>query len=343
MGFARSAGVPVCLIGDIDRGGVIASLVGTHAVLDKEDAAMVRSFIVNKFRGDPRLFDNGIRAIETRTGWPCRGLIPWLRDAARLPAEDAVVLESQTTESSSAALKIAAPMLSRLANFDDADPLVQEEGVDFSWVTPGQPIPRDADVIILFGTKSTLGDLAFLRDQGWHHDILAHARNGGRVLGICGGFQMLGDTITDPTGSDGAADCARGLGLLNIDTVMSEEKTVALRAARCAQTGSHLEAYEIHVGESYGADCERPMAAIDDRKDGARSPCGRIEGSYLHGLFVSDSFRHAWLTRAGAKRQSTENYAARVDRALDQIAESVAAHTDVERLFSDALPIGWQP
>ena len=177
MGFARRAGVPVCLIGDIEKGGTIASLVGTKSVIDAEDAAMIGGFLVNKFRGDPSLFDAGVAAIETRTGWPCFGVIPWLPATARLPAEDAVVL-SRPERPREGTLKIAAPMLSRIANFDDADPLKLETGVSFEWVPPGRAIPRDADLVILFGTKSTLGDLAFLREQGWDHDIIAHVAHG---------------------------------------------------------------------------------------------------------------------------------------------------------------------
>ena len=225
MGFARRAGVPVCLLGDIERGGVIASVVGTHAVLDPEDAKMITGFIINKFRGDPRLFDDGVTAIEEMTGWPCYGVIPWLHATSRLPAEDAVSVIHEKA-SSSTSVKIVAPMLSRMANFDDADPLRIEPGVEFEFIPPGKPLPRDADLMILFGTKSTLGDLRFLREQGWDHDIISHARSGGRVLGICGGYQMLGKRIVDTTGADGEEGEAAGLGLLNIETVMSADKTV---------------------------------------------------------------------------------------------------------------------
>lgn len=341
MGFARAAGVPVCLIGDIDRGGVIASLVGTHNVMAAEDAAMVRSFLVNKFRGDPRLFDEGNTAIEQRTGWPCRGLIPWMSEAARLPAEDAVVLESN--DCSERALRIVAPLLSRIANFDDADPLIQEPGVDFCWIAPGDPLPRDADVVLLFGSKSTLGELAFLRQQGWDHDLIAHARTGGRILGICGGLQMLGVTVTDSCGSDGSPGSTEGLGLLDLHTTMHTDKTLARRKARCALTGATIEAYEIHQGVSSGSDAARPMAWIDDRPEGHRSACGRIEGTYLHGLFSNDDYRRQWLQRAGASTVSTLAYEHRVELALDRIADGLAEHVDFEALLRDAQPPGWTP
>ena len=202
MGFALAAGVPVCLVGDIDRGGVIAALVGTQNVLDPEDSALITGFLVNKFRGDPALFTEGVSMIERRTGWPCFGVIPWMPAATRLPAEDAVSLSLGHSERTGC-IRIAAPLLSRLANFDDADPLRFEPNVDFTFVPPGRPIPRDVDVVILFGTKSTNGDLDFLRAQGWDHDVIAHARAGGRVLGVCGGLQMLGRYVHDPSGADG--------------------------------------------------------------------------------------------------------------------------------------------
>ena len=201
MGFARRAEVPVCLVGDIDRGGVIAAVVGTGAVLDAEDRALIAGFLINKLRGDPKLFKDGVRIIERHTGWPCFGVIPWEPAALRLPAEDAASLPP-AGRSQGGRVKVAAPVLSRLANYDDADPLRLEPDVDFAFVPAGRPIPRDADVVMLFGTKSTIGDLAFLRAQGWEHDILAHARAGGRVVGVCGGLQMLGRRVHDPAGAE---------------------------------------------------------------------------------------------------------------------------------------------
>ncbi|MEM8987523.1 MAG: cobyric acid synthase [Pseudomonadota bacterium] len=342
MGFARRAGVPVCLIGDIERGGVIASLVGAKAVLAPDDAAMIRSFVVNKFRGDPRLFDDGVAAIEGRTGWPCHGVIQWLPAAARLPAEDAVVLD-RPAERTRGALKIAAPMLSRIANFDDADPLKLEPNVDFQWIPPGKPIPRDADIVILFGTKSTLGDLAFLRAQGWDHDILAHARTGGRVLGLCGGYQMLGRRIADPDGADGAPGEAAGLGLLDVETIMYTDKRVAPIKAVCALTGDPINGYEIHTGRTIGPDATRPFVLIGNAPDGARSADGRIEGAYVHGVFANDGFRRAWLASAGAEAATAMDYGAEVERALDALADGVEAAVDIDALFADAAAPGWRP
>ncbi len=333
MGFARRVGAPVCLVGDIDKGGVIASLVGTQSVLDPGDAALVRGFLINKFRGDPRLFDDGLEAIRARTGWRSFGVVPWLAAAARLPAEDAVSLGRERRPG--ATLRIVAPMLSRMANFDDADPLRMEPGVDFEWVPPGRPLPRDADAVILFGTKSTLGELAFLRAQGWDHDVIAHARSGGRVLGLCGGFQMLGRALADDEGRDGPAGRAEGLGLLDVRTDLSRDKAVRNVRGRCARTDTPIVGYEIHVGDTIGPDCDRPTFELEGRPDGARSPDGRVEGTYLHGAFANDEFRREWLRRAGGEGSALD-YGAAVEAALDALADGVEDAVDVEGLLGSA-------
>jgi adenosylcobyric acid synthase len=327
MGFARAAGVPVVLAGDIDRGGVIAQIVGTQAVIDPEDAAMIRGFLVNKFRGDPRLFDDGYRLIEARTGWPGFGVVPWFPGAHRLPAEDAVDLRSGRGEG----LSVVCLTLSRIANFDDLDPLAAEPGVRLTMLRPGQPIPGDADLVILPGTKSTLGDLAFLRAQGWDIDLAAHHRRGGHVLGICGGFQMLGRRIEDPSGADGLTGGAEGLGLLDVATVMAPDK----RLERIAGTalGQPVTGYEIHMGRTTGPDCARPFAHLP-QPDGAISPDGRVMGSYLHGLFSGDAFRAAFLARLGAPSQP--GFETGVEAALDDLADHLEAHLDVAGLLAVA-------
>ena len=352
MGFARRAGVPVCLVADIDRGGVIASLVGTQAVLDADDAALIEGFIVNKFRGDPRLFDAGVEAISARTGWRSFGVVPWLPLAARLPAEDAVAIApadrgaaqrstspAERRSANSDELRIAAPILSRLANFDDADPLRQQPGVAFTWVPPGRPIPRDCDVVLLFGSKSTLGELAYLREQGWDHDILAHARGGGRVLGICGGFQLLGRRVHDPAGVDGPPGRAEALGLLDVETTMVADKTVRTVTGVCALSGVPVSGYEIHAGRTRGPDCERAVFEIGGRRDGALSVDGRVAGTYLHGMFASDAFRQQWLRRAGATALPGYGYAAAVEAALEALAGHVENAVDVDALLAAARPV----
>ncbi|MCA1454950.1 cobyric acid synthase [Bradyrhizobium sp. BRP22] len=332
MGFATAAAVPVVLLGDIDPGGVIASLVGTHAVLEAEERARIRGFLINKFRGDPRLFDQGLEAVTHLTNWPSLGVVPWLPQAAWLPAEDAIDLDRAQT--SSAQKVIAVPVLARIANFDDLDPLGMEPGVRLVFVRPGQPIPAEADVVVLPGSKSTIGDLAFLRAQGWDIDIKAHARRGGQVLGLCGGYQMLGGTIADPDGIDGPAGTVEGLGLLDISTTMDADKSTTLvRATHCA-TGSPIEGYEIHLGRTSGEDCARPVAMIDGRSDGASSADGRVQGTYLHGLFVNDAFRKAWLANLGIA--SSVAYEAQIEAALDALADHLEAHLDIDRMLEIA-------
>ncbi|MDP5307458.1 cobyric acid synthase [Paracoccus spongiarum] len=327
MGFARTAGVPVVLAGDIDRGGVIAQIVGTRAVIDPADAAMIRGFLVNKFRGDPRLFDEGYRLIAQRTGWPGFGVLPWFAEAHRLPAEDAVDLRA----SRGAGLHVVCLTLSRIANFDDLDPLAAEPGVRLTMLGPGRAIPGDADLVVIPGTKSTRGDLAFLRAQGWDIDLAAHVRRGGHVLGICGGYQMLGRIIRDPLGSDGPAGETPGLGLLDVETVMAADKRLD-RIAGIA-LGQPVSGYEIHMGRTAGPDCARPFAHLP-HPDGAISADGRIAGSYLHGLFSDDGFRAAWLARLGAASQP--GFEAGVEAALDALADHLEAHLDVAGLLAVA-------
>ncbi len=337
MGFAREAGVPVVLIGDIERGGVIASLVGTHAVLDRKDRELVAGFIINKFRGEQSLFDAGLADIERRTAWSSFGVVPWLPACARLPAEDAVSVATAGEIPDKRAIRIVAPMLSRMANFDDADPLRLEPAVDFRFVPPGQPLPRDADLVILFGSKSTIAELQFLRAQGWDHDILAHARAGGRVLGICGGYQMLGRRIDDPDGVDGPPASAAGLGLLDVTTRMAGPKQVRRVRGTCAQEGVPFAGYEIHAGTTDGTDCERPLLIADGHPDGARSRGGHIEGTYVHGLFASDAYRASCLRRISGAN-SELRYENCVEDALDELARGLETALDVERLFAAARP-----
>jgi adenosylcobyric acid synthase len=229
---------------------------------------------------------------------------------------------------------IAVPVLARIANFDDLDPLGMEPGIKLVFVRPGEPIPADADVVILPGSKSTIGDLAFLRAQGWHIDIKAHARRGGHVLGLCGGYQMLGKTIADPEGVDGRAGTVEGLGLLDIATVMSPEKSTTLVSGTHCASGAEIEGYEIHLGRSEGADCARPMVRIDGRPDGAISADGRVQGTYVHGLFTGDAFRRAWLANLGIA--SSLAYESRIEAALDALADHLEAHLDIEQILKIA-------
>jgi adenosylcobyric acid synthase len=289
MGFARAAGVPVVLIGDIDRGGVIASLVGTKAVADPQDAALIEGFIVNKFRGDPALFAEGMRLIAERTGWQALGLLPHFDAADRLPAEDALALHRQSGRKSGAAVRVAVLAFPRIANFDDFDPLRLESEVDLIMVRPGDAIPGDCDLVILPGSKATIADLAALRAAGWDIDLRAHLRRGGRVLGICGGYQMLGRSVTDPDGIEGPPAHVDGLGLLDIQTVLTGDKLLSEVGGTVVEGGALFSGYEMHIGRTEGADCARPLLAFaDGRRDGATSADGRVAGCYVHGLFAAD-------------------------------------------------------
>ena len=327
MGFARAAGVPVVLVGDIDRGGVIASIVGTKAVLDGADAAMIRGFLINKFRGDVSLFDDGYTEIARRTGWEGLGVVPWIAAARQLPAEDAVALDRP--EAAGGAMEIAVLMLSRIANFDDFDPLAAEPGVRLTMVPPGQPIPASAALVVLPGTKATIADLKFLRAQGWDVDIAAHVRRGGRVLGICGGYQMLGRTIADPAGVEGPAETVAGLGLLPVDTVMRADKTLREVHGTRLSDGSAFTGYEIHAGVTTG-DAAPLLRMADGRAEGAVSSDGRIAGCYVHGLFNLAGQRRGWID--GPSNGLDQNTA--VDAALDALADELERHVAVDRLLA---------
>lgn len=332
MGFARAANVPVILAGDIDRGGVIAQIVGTKSVIDPEDAAMIAGFMINKFRGDVRLFDDGYQDIIQRTGWAGFGVLPWFHAAHLLPAEDAVDLARARSDG---AFHIVCPMLSRIANFDDLDPLAAEPSVRLTMIPPGTPLPADADLVILPGTKSTRGDLDFLRSQGWDIDLLAHVRRGGHVLGICGGYQMLGKVVDDPAGLEGPAGQDPGLGLLDVETRMAADKTLTRVAALHCATEARIDGYEIHIGQTTGPDCQRPFSRIDAAPDGAVSRDGKIAGTYLHGLFSNDGFRAAWLAQFGLVAAPV-SYSQTVEDTLDQLAEHMEQHLDVAALLDRA-------
>ncbi|RWA65553.1 cobyric acid synthase [Mesorhizobium sp.] len=331
MGFATRANVPVVLVGDIDRGGVIASVAGTHLILAEEDRRMIVGYLINKFRGDVSLFDDGIKAIGKFTGWPCFGVVPWLKAAARLPSEDSVVLE-RLASGEKRALKVAVPMLSRIANFDDLDPLKAEPQVEVVFVPPGKPLPADAGLVVIPGSKSTIGDLLKFRENGWDRDLLAHRKRGGHVVGICGGFQMLGRKVSDPTGIEGSVTEAEGLGLLDIETLMEPEKTVRNVSARSVQFDLPLEGYEIHLGRTVGPDLARPSAIINGIDDGAISADGKVVGTYLHGLFSADAFRARFLESLGVKGGGID-YRADVERALYQVAAELETHLDCDAIF----------
>jgi adenosylcobyric acid synthase len=335
FGFAEAANVPVILVGDIERGGVIASVVGTFAVIAAADASRIRATLINKFQGDPALFADGISLIAQRTGVPCLGPVPWFADATKLPAEDSLGLRDLPRRADGR-VTIAVPQLPRIANFDDLDPLRAEPNVNVVMVQPGESIPRHADWIILPGSKATRSDLAALRACGWDIDILAHHRAGGRVLGICGGYQMLGRSIGDPDGIEGAAGISEGLGLLDVETVLTPAKQLRVEAASHVASGEAIAGYHMHMGETTGPDRGRPFAHVDTAPEGATSRDGRVVGTYLHGLFASDNFRRAFLGGAASPDLA---YEAGVERALDDLAAHLEKHLDIHALLALAEPV----
>jgi len=332
MGFARAADVPVIIIGDIDRGGVIAGLVGTKAVLAPEDAALIYGFIVNKFRGDAELFASGMERIAQLTGWQALGLVPFFPDARLLPAEDALALEQSRPAKPQARLRIAVPILPHIANFDDLDPLDAEPAVDLVRVRPGAALPGDADLIVLAGSKATIADLAALRGAGFDIDIAAHRRRGGTVLGLCGGYQMLGRAIADPDGIEGPPGKIEGLGLIDVETTLSSEKR--LEPVRgTTSDGSPFSGYEMHMGVTEGPDRARPFARLaDGAAEGAISADGRVVGTYIHGLFADDRQRAAWLARLAGGTANIA-YDVVIEQTLDALAAHLAAHLNLDRLL----------
>ncbi|MCE2516725.1 MAG: cobyric acid synthase [Alphaproteobacteria bacterium] len=343
MGFAEAADVPVVLVGDIDRGGVIAALVGTANVLEPEETARIKGFLINKFRGDTSLFHDGMTIIEDATGWQGLGILPWFDRARTLPAEDILDLTSKADRGDSGGgdsgggvseglYHVAVPVLRRIANFDDLDPLVADPAVKLTLVDAGDPLPLDADMVLLPGSKSTIADLAFLRQQGWDIDLMALMRHGAKIVGLCGGYQMLGRRIHDPDGLEGAKGSVDGLGLLDIETTLEDKKTVTFSDGVEQSTGEAVSGYEIHLGRTTGEDCARPMVRLDaGHDDGAVSADGRVMGCYMHGLFGRDGFRSAWLKSAG-QGGSDLDFDATVEDGLNALADHLARHADLDAI-----------
>lgn len=339
MGFALAAHVPVVLIGDIERGGVIASLIGTAALLEADERALLKGCVINKFRGDPSLFDDAVPVIEAGLGAPCLGIVPYFAAANRLPAEDAVSLDGASTRLSPGAgrtIRIAVPRFARIANFDDLDPLRAEPDVDLVIVEPGRALPGDADLVLLPGSKSTRADLAQLRAQGWDIDIKAHLRRGGSLLGLCGGYQMLGRSVADPAGVEGPAGVSEGLGHLHVETELAAEKRLEAVTGRELESGEAISGYEMHMGTTDGPDRRRPMLELQRGREGARSESGKVSGSYVHGLFAADGFRHAFLSRLASRQRSAMDWDASVEDTLDALAAHLENSLDLDRLLEIA-------
>jgi adenosylcobyric acid synthase len=323
MGFAHAADVPVVLVGDINRGHVIASLVGAHAVLDAADRERVRGFIINKFRGDLALFDEGLTTITNYTGWRSLGVVPWMQSTMYLPEEDGVRLEDPrptTLTREPRRVRIAAVRLKHIANFDDFDPLRHEPQVDFRFISPLDPLPLDIDLLILPGSKATIADLAMLREQGWEHELRSYVRRGGRVMGICAGYQMLGRTVRDPDHIEGVCEEIAGFGFLDVDTVMTRDKLLREAIGTERITGARVSGYEMHIGRSSAESAIEPMIRFDSGEfDGGVSTDGRVFGCHLHGLFAAPDYRRALLAALGVHSVG-DDYRDRVHSALDEIA-----------------------
>ena len=340
MGFAEATNLPVILVGDIERGGVIASLVGTDTVLSSSDRAHIKAFVVNKFLGNTSLFTDGMKLIHESTGWVPLGVIPYFSDSSRLPAEDILDIDRASRnlpQESSKKLKIIVPVAGRIANFDDLDPLRLEPNIELDIVRTGRTLPLDADLILLPGSKATLADLGVLRSEGWHIDIAAHVRRGGHVLGLCGGYQMLGNVIADPSGIEGLAGKRTGLRLLRVETTLSDKKIVRPVAGLHLATGAQIAGYEIHIGRTIGPDTARPAFEINGTPDGAISACGRITGTYLHGIFCNDAFRRSFINslRAGVAAKEF-NYNKKLQSTLDSFADHLARHIDCKAIWQIA-------
>ena len=333
MGFAEAADVPVVLVGDVERGGVIASIVGTHALLPEDERSRLKGVIINKFRGDPSLFDDALKVIEDRTGLASLGVIPWFPEARFLPKEDSLSLA--TGPISTGSIRIAVPRFPRIANFDDLDPLDGEPDVSVVVVPPGDPLPGDADAVVLAGSKATIADLAVMAAVGWDGDLAAHRRRGGLVVGLCGGYQMLGKRVADPDGVEGPRRDVPGLGHLDVATVLSGDKTLRNTRGVEAASGEAVRGYEIHMGETAGPGRRRPWLKLDDgRLEGAISEDGRVMGCYLHGIFAADSFRRAFLGRLRQSRPAGVEYETRVEETLDALAAHLERSLDFDRLLA---------
>jgi len=348
MGFATIANVPVVLVGNIERGGVLAALVGTWTLLSEAERALLRGYIVNKFRGDVGLFGDAPAIIAGYTGMPSFGVVPWFADAALLPAEDSASLDSQLSRPRRPAgsgirdhmIHIVVPRLPRIANFDDLDPLAAEPDVILEFVAPGQPLPSGADLYLLPGSKATRADLAALRRAGWDAPLKQAVQAGARVFGICGGYQMLGRHLADPQGIEGPAGSDEGLGLLDIETVIGARKRLVTAKGRSPVYGAPIEGYEMHMGQTTGPGTQRNLLDLKtgdtNHPDGAVSADGRIAGCYVHGLFASDTFRHAFLGAMRPDRRAGPPWQKAVEAALDGLADHLDTHLDLDRLLEIA-------
>ncbi|EGG98556.1 Cobyric acid synthase [gamma proteobacterium IMCC2047] len=343
MGFAEKVDCPVILVADIDRGGVFAHLVGTLELLSPSEQDRVMGFVINRFRGDVSILQPGLDWLEERTGKPVLGVLPFLK-GFHLEAEDAVAGQ-QELDGDAKTLKVVVPVISRISNHTDFDALRLHPQVDLQFVRAGEEIPG-ADLMILPGTKSTRSDLNWLREQGWDKAIQKHLRYGGKLIGICGGFQMLGTSVADPEGIEGPAGRSEGLGLLDMETILEPEKQlrretghlafsspVSAAAGRSVATGRKVEGYEIHAGITQGEALNNPAVQLQGRTDGAISEDGQIIGTYLHGLFDHTEALETLLRWAGLEQVKRIDYRARQEADIERLADAIETHLDLDKVY----------
>ena len=331
MGFAEAVDCPVIIVADIDRGGVFAHLVGTLALLSPSEQARVVGFVINRFRGDIALLEPGLDWLEARTGKPVLGVLPYLH-GLMLDAEDAIATAA-VGDKKTAKLKVVAPVYPRTSNHNDLDPLRLHPEVDFRWIGPGERLPA-ADLIVLPGSKAVRADLEWLRGQGWDKEVARHLRYGGKLIGLCGGYQMLGEEIHDPQGLEGQPGTTAGLGFLAVETTLETEKQLRNVSGHLSLDGqAAMTGYEIHLGVTRGAGLAKPSVRLDDgRADGARSADDQVLGTYCHGLFDHPQALSALLHWAGAEAVESVDFAARREADLDRLADSVEAAFKWEKL-----------
>ena len=329
MGFAEAVDCPVLLIADINRGGVFAHLVGTLELLSPTEQERVKGFVINRFRGDIALLQPGLDWLQARTGKLVVGVLPYVMDL-HLEAEDGI--DQRQIDKAAQVLKVVVPVLPRISNHTDFDPLRLHPQVDLQFVGPGQSIPA-ADLIILPGSKSVRSDLAYLRANGWDTAVARHLRYGGKVLGICGGLQMLGEQVHDPLGLEGAAGSSDGLGLLAFSTTLEEEKQLRNVRGRLLLEDAEVSGYEIHAGVTCGAALSNAAVLLEDgRSDGAQSADGQILGTYLHGLFETPAACSALLRWAGLQDVQEVDYHALRERDIERLADLVENHLNTDLL-----------
>ncbi len=338
MGFAEAVDCPVILVADIDKGGVFAHLVGTLALLSGSEQARVAGFVINKFRGDIALLQPGLDWLEQRTGKPVIGVLPYMHDL-HLEAEDAVA--SSNARKTDIQLTIIVPVLPHIANHTDFDALRLHPQVDLKFVRLNEPVPA-ADLIILPGSKNVRGDLAALREYSWEPVIERHLRYGGKLLGICGGFQMLGQQLHDPIGIEGEAGSSAGFGWLEMETTLEAHKQLKQVSGKLTFADAEMQGYEIHMGVSIGSALERPVHLISNQAEGALSEDGQIAGSYIHGLFDHPQACAAWLQWAGLSNQVAYDYTKLREQSLERLADSLCKNLNWAAL-APFLPAGFVP